>query len=226
MDRDRCGWSDWLEMSAPTSPSASQAGQFQPGTGALSKSSLRRATPRYGPQPWSRYSDGLEQPQERAKESTEDPIAALKSQFESQFAAIELRVGKLELQWKAVAATDAVISFRPDAPQGKGDAPLLHLVREATIDQPETVADTNPDATVGGADTAELEQTCELQESMWDSPLFLGRRDIGMGRAVTLWTLLVLLLNTLLQTTIAVIVLLNMGDPVFVPSMIEDLWYA
>ena len=167
-----------------------------------------------------------EQPQERGKASTEDPIAALKSQFESQFAAIELRVGKLELQWKSVAETDAVISVRPDARQGKGGVPLPYVVREATIDQPEAVADTNPDATVGDAETAELEQTCELQESMWDSPLFLGRRDIGMGRIVTLWTVLVLLLNTLLQTTIAVIVLLNMGDPIFVAQMIEDLWYA
>jgi hypothetical protein len=47
-----------------------------------------------------------------------------------------------------------------------------------------------------------------------------------MGRVVSLWALLILLLNTLLQTTIAVIVLLNMGDPTFVARIIEDLWYA
>ena len=35
-----------------------------------------------------------------------------------------------------------------------------------------------------------------------------------------------LLLNVLLQVTIAVIVLRNMGDPTFFPRIIEDLWYA
>ena len=99
-------------------------------------------------------------------------------------------------------------------------------VRQATIDQPQAVADTNPDATVGGADTDEPVQTCKLAESMWDSPLFLGRPEVAMGRVVTLWALLVLLLNILLQTTIAIIVVINMGDPRFVARTIEDLWYA
>ncbi len=74
--------------------------------------------------------------------------------------------------------------------------------------------------------TAELEYTCELEESIWDSALFLGRRDLGVGVVVTLWAILVLLLNILLQTTIAVIVLLKMGDTTFVARIIEDLWYA
>jgi hypothetical protein len=82
----------------------------------------------------------------------------------------------------------------------------------------------------GGAWADELasdtEIMSELAESIWDSPLFFGRRDVGMGRVVTLWALLVLVLNTLLQTTIAVIVLLKMGDPTFVARIIEDLRYA
>ncbi len=63
---------------------------------------------------------------------------------------------------------------------------------------------------------------------MWDSPLFLGRRrrDVGMGRVITLWAVLALLLNILLQTTIAVIVVRKMGDPRFGTRIIEDLWYA
>ena len=99
-------------------------------------------------------------------------------------------------------------------------------VRQATIDQPQAVADTNPDATVGVADTAEPVQTCKLADSMWDSPLFLGRPEVGMGRVVTLWALLALLLNVLLQTTVAAIVVVNMGNPTFVARIIEDLWYA
>jgi hypothetical protein len=47
-----------------------------------------------------------------------------------------------------------------------------------------------------------------------------------MGRVVTLWALLALLLNILLQTTIAAIVVVNMGNPTFVARIIEDLWYA
>jgi hypothetical protein len=47
-----------------------------------------------------------------------------------------------------------------------------------------------------------------------------------MGRVVTLWALLALLLNILLQTTIAVIVVDNMADPTFVARIIEDLWCA
>ncbi len=59
-----------------------------------------------------------------------------------------------------------------------------------------------------------------------DGALFLGRRDVGMGCVVTLWAVLALLLNILLQTTIAVIVVRKMGDPRFVARTIEDLWYA
>jgi hypothetical protein len=73
---------------------------------------------------------------------------------------------------------------------------------------------------------AEPVRACKLAESMWDSPLFLGRPEVGMGRVVTLWAVLVLLLNIFLQITIAVIVVLNMGDPAFVARTIEDLWYA
>jgi hypothetical protein len=47
-----------------------------------------------------------------------------------------------------------------------------------------------------------------------------------MGRVVTLWAVLVLLLNILLQVTIAIIVLISMGDSTFVPRIIEHLWYA
>jgi hypothetical protein len=61
---------------------------------------------------------------------------------------------------------------------------------------------------------------------MWDSPLVLGRSDVGMGRVVTLLALLVLLFNKLLQTTIAVIVVDNMADPTFAARIIEELWCA
>jgi hypothetical protein len=47
-----------------------------------------------------------------------------------------------------------------------------------------------------------------------------------MGRIVTLWAVLALLLNILLQTTIAIIVVRKMGDPRFVAQTIEDLWYV
>jgi hypothetical protein len=47
-----------------------------------------------------------------------------------------------------------------------------------------------------------------------------------MGSVVTLWAVLALLLNILLQTTIAIIVVRKMGDPRFVARTIEDLWYA
>jgi hypothetical protein len=160
-----------------------------------------------------READGLEKPHEMGKASAEDQITALRSQFATHFAAIELRVGKLELARKAVAETDLVISFRPDATDSTGD-------------RPEAVADTNLNATVGGAFTAEFVQICKLAESMWDSPLFLGRCEVGMGRFVTLWALLVMLLNMVIQTTIAVIVVLNMGDPTFVARIIENLWYV
>jgi hypothetical protein len=100
------------------------------------------------------------------------------------------------------------------------------FARFATGDKPEAVAETDPDATVEDADTGELELTSDLDESMWDSTLFLGRPDLGINPVVTLWAVLILLLNMLLQTTIAVIVVLNMGDPTFAANIIEDLWYA
>jgi hypothetical protein len=169
---------------------------------------------RLSPAP-DREADGLTQPQEMANASAEDQIAALRSQlkeqrlwnarFEEKSAGLAKRVSRLELAGKAGAAEDVVVISPPDA-------------RKATVD--------GPYAAVGGADTAELEQTCELAESMCNVSLFLGRRDVGMGFVVTLWAVLVLLLNILLQTTIAVIVLLNLGEPTFFASMIEDLWYA
>jgi hypothetical protein len=170
---------------------------------------------RLSPAP-DREADGLEQPHEMAKESAEDQIAALRRQLEEQQvvnASFEERLGRLETARKADAAADVVVSFPPDA-------------REATVHQPPADADANRDATVGGAGTAEPVRTCKLAESMWDSPLFLGRRDVGMGCVVTLWAVLALLLNILLQTTIAVIVVRKMSDPRFVARTIEDLWYA
>jgi hypothetical protein len=181
----------------------------------------------------SEYSDGLEKPQKMANASTDDPIAALQRQLEEQQvvnaslrskleehrsaqllwnASLAERVGKLELSGKVAAETEVIISFSPDA-------------REAS-DQPEAVAVTNPDATVDGADTAKHKDTCALEASMWDSALFLGRPDLEMGRVVTLWAVLALLVNILVQTTIAVIVVRNMGDPTFFARAIEDLRYA
>jgi hypothetical protein len=163
-----------------------------------------------------RETDGLEQPQEMAKESAEDQIAGLRRQLEKQQvvnASFEERLGRLESEGKVVAAADVIETFPPDA-------------REVTFDQPPADAETNPDASVGGADTAERVQTCELAKSVWESPLFLGRPDLEMGHVVTLWAVLILLLNILLQVTIAVIVVLNMGDPTFAARVIEDLWYA
>jgi hypothetical protein len=170
---------------------------------------------RLSPAP-NREADGLEQPHEMAKASAEDQIAALRRQLDEQQvvnASFEERLGRLETARKADAAADVVVSFPPDA-------------REATVNQPPADADANPDATVGGAGTAEPVRTCKLAESMWDSPVFLGRRDVGMGSVVTLWALLALLLNILLQTTIAVIVVNNMRDPTFFPRLIKELWCA
>jgi hypothetical protein len=163
-----------------------------------------------------READGLEQPHEMAQASAEDQIAALRRQLEEQQgvnASFEERLGRLETAGKADATADVVVSFPPDA-------------REATVHLPPADADANPDATVGGVGTAERVRTCKLAESMWDGALFLGRPEVGMGIFVTLWAVLVLLLNILLQTTIAVIVVRKMGDPRFVTRIIEDLWYA
>ncbi len=151
-----------------------------------------------------------------AKESAEDQIAALRRHLEEQKvvnASFEERLGRLETAGKADATADVVVSFPPEA-------------REATVEQPQASADADPHTTVGGADTAEFAQTCALAQSMWDSPLVLGRSDVGMGSVVTLWALLVLLFNTLLQTTIAVIVVDNMADPTLIPRIIEEMWCA
>ena len=189
---------------------------IQPAPGSTS------ATHTPGP---SAYTDGLEQPPEKA--SAEDPIAKLTALLEQQrllndsFRSeqklwntfLAERVGQLEHAGKAVAADEVIDKFPPDA-------------RETTIDLLQTDANADPDSTVGVADTAEPDDKSELAPSMWDGVLFLFRRDIEMGRVVTLWAVLVLLLNILLQTTIAVIVLLNMGDPTFVANIIADLWCA
>ena len=179
------------------------------------------------------YADWLEQPQEMAKTSAEDSIAALQRQLEEQqvanaslrsqleehrsaqllwSASLAERVAKLELSGKVVAETDVIISLSPDA-------------HEATGDQPEAVAEIDPDATMDGADTAEHEYKCELEESMWDCALFLHRPDLGVGVVVTFWAVLILLLNILLQMTIALIVF-NMDDPTYKVRFIEDLWCA
>ncbi len=184
----------------------------------------------------SGYSDGLEQPQEMANASAEDPMAALQRQlealqrqleeqrmwnasFEERSAWLAKRVGKLELsaEWLQRRTSSSTSHRRASFHSGR-----MHSKRSRRL----SVVDTDPDATVGGADIAEPEQTCELAESMWDITLFLGRPDVGMGRVNTLWAVLVLLLNVLLQTTIAVIVVLNMGEPTFAARVIEDLWYA
>jgi hypothetical protein len=72
----------------------------------------------------------------------------------------------------------------------------------------------------------EKKQKSGLAQSMWESPLFFGRSDEGMGRVVTVWAVFVLLLNTLVQATIAVIVVLKMGDGGIVARTVTDLWCA
>jgi hypothetical protein len=175
-----------------------------------------------------RETDGLEQPREMAKASAEDQIARLRRQLEEQQvvnASFEERLGRLESARKVVSAVDIIETFPPVRA-----ADVIETFPpdacKARFDQPQADAETNPNATVGDADTAERVQTCELAKSVWDSPLFLGRPDLEMGHVVTLWAVLVLLLNILLQVTIAVIVVLNMGDATFAARVIEDLWSA
>ena len=127
---------------------------------------------------------------------------SLRSEQESWRASVEQRLGELERAVKVDSAEEVLLRFSPD-----GRDP------DATV-------------TVGGADRAALELTTELAPSMWDGALFLFRRDVEVGGVVTLWAVLVLLLNILLQVTIAVIVLRNLGDPTFFPRIIEDLWCA
>jgi hypothetical protein len=68
---------------------------------------------------------------------------------------------------------------------------------------------------------------CELAASMWESPLFFGRPDAQMGRVVTLWAVLMLLLNALVQVMISTIVVLKMApDAKIVARTIADLWCA
>jgi hypothetical protein len=155
-----------------------------------------------------------EQRQKLANESAFDQIAALRSQVEQ----LAKRVGNLETDFsaggvdlstsgaakeEAVTAAEVVLSLRSDVTETPG----------AQLD---ANVDTNP----------KLMEMCGLAPSTWEAALFLGRSDVGMGTVVTLWALLILLLNTLLQTTIAVIVVNNMRDPTFFPRLIKELWCA
>jgi hypothetical protein len=166
----------------------------------------------------SEYTDGLEQ----EKASAEDPIEleqqrsfhdSFRSEQKLWEASVEERLARLERAGKAVAADEVVVKFPPDA-------------REGAVEQDDVDADADLDATVGVADTAERDDKSELAPSMWDGVLFLFRRDIEICSVVSLWAVLVLLLNILLQTTIAVIVLINMGNPTFGAHIIGGLWYA
>jgi hypothetical protein len=166
-------------------------------------------------------------------------------------ASLAERVGKLELSGKAVAETGVNISVSPDAREATGDQPEADASLEDSVGKQASSSyqakrsqrrmsfpwgtmrrqtsqlqfPIDPDVTVDGADTAEPEQTCDLDESMWDCTLLLGRPDLGVSHVITLWAVLVLLLNMLLQTTIALIVL-NMDDPTFKAQFIEQLWCA
>ena len=53
----------------------------------------------------------------------------------------------------------------------------------------------------------------ELAASMWESPLFFGRCAAQMGRVVTLWAVLMLLLNTLVQALRSWVVL-TLGEAI------------
>jgi hypothetical protein len=61
---------------------------------------------------------------------------------------------------------------------------------------------------------------------MWESSLFFGRPDVQMGRVVTLWAVLMLLLNMVVQALFVGIVVLTMDDANIVASTIADLWCA
>ena len=174
--------------------------------------------------------------------------------LEERNASLAERVGKLEVSGKAVAKTGVIMSVSPDAREATGDQPEADASLEDSVDKQASwsyqakwsqrrmsfpwgttrrqscerqfpIAIHDPDVTVDGADTAEPEQTCDLDESMWDCALLLGRPDLGVSHVITLWAVLVLLLNMLLQTTIAVIVL-YMDDPTFKAQFIEQLWCA
>jgi hypothetical protein len=67
---------------------------------------------------------------------------------------------------------------------------------------------------------------CEFAMSMWESSLFFGRPDVQMGRVVTLWAVLMLLLNMVVQAMFVGIVVLTMDDASIVASTIVDLWCA
>ena len=160
----------------------------------------------------AREADGLEPQQETAKACAEDQIAALRSRVEE----LAKRVGNLESASAAgdvdpptsragqLSAGEIVLSFELDAEEAAGTNKKKKRKKKATFAM----------------------ETRELAKSMWESTLFVFRPDLEMGRVVTLWALVVLLLNTLLQTTIAVIVVLKMGDPKLTARMIEYLWYS
>ena len=192
---------------------------LEPGTVASESESHPLA--RLSPVP-DREANRLEQSHETVIESAMTKIEALRRHVEE----LAKRVGDLESekspggvdprtshagQGRAAALAEVVVSFDPQA-------------TEETGDQPEATGNAN--ATLRVADTAERLETCVLTASMWDSPVILGRRDARMGYVVTLWALLVLLINTVLQLTIAVIVVKNMGNPEIISRTIEDMWCA
>jgi hypothetical protein len=61
-------------------------------------------------------------------------------------------------------------------------------------------------------DATGVAHTWELSASMWDASLFLGGRSgAGVGLLVTIWSVLLLMLNTLIQGTISAIVVYKMA---------------
>ena len=98
--------------------------------------------------------------------------------------------------------------------------------REGPVADEKRAAELDAPAAEEPAERLEGKETCQLAESMWDCSLLYFRTDLAVGRVITLWALLVLLLNMLLQTTIAVIVVLKMGEPGYIARFIKDLWCA
>jgi hypothetical protein len=177
--------------------------------------------------------DGLKE----AKESAEDHIAALGlevGELRSGHDSLQQRVAEMERLAGGVDPPTSRVAVGEEVAPENFVLSVGSAATEATGAQPEADVDTKPNSKprkrrpfldifkFRGGET----ETCELAESVWESPLFLGRTDLGMGRVVTLWALLVLLLNTLLQCTIAVIVVLKMGDASIIARTIEELWYT
>jgi hypothetical protein len=182
--------------------------------------------------------DGLKE----AKESAEDQIAALGlevGKLRLGHDSLQQRVAEIESLAGGVDPPTSRVAYGEEvAPEGLALS-VRSAATEATGAQPEapnakprkrrpflpSEPNAKPNLNIDEFRSGETE-TCELAESVWESPLFLGRTDLGMGRVVTLWTVLVLLLNTLLQCTIAVIVVLKMGESSIIARTIEDLWYT